>query len=75
MNNLIAIVGMCGSGKSVATSFFEKKGYKVIYFGGVTMKKLEEEGKKITPENEKEMREGLRKNMEWVLLQPFCLMI
>lgn len=61
MNKLIAIVGMCGSGKSVATEYFEKKGYKVVYFGGVTMQKLKEEGKEITPENEKEMREGLRK--------------
>ena len=61
MNNLIAIVGMCGSGKSVATSYFEKEGYKVIYFGGVTMKKLEEENLPVTPENEKYMREKLRK--------------
>ena len=61
MNNLVAIVGMCGSGKSVASDFFQNKGYKVIYFGGVTMKKLKEEGLDITPENEKMMRESLRK--------------
>lgn len=63
MNNLIAIVGMCGSGKSVATEFFKEKGYEVIYFGGVTMKKLKEEGLDITPENEKMMREKLRSNL------------
>ena len=63
MNNLIAIVGMCGSGKSVATKFFEEKGYEVIYFGGVTMKKLKEENLDVTPENEKMMREKLRKNL------------
>lgn len=61
MNKIIAIVGMCGSGKSVATSFFEKNGYEVIYFGGVTMKKLKEENMEITPDNEKMMREKLRK--------------
>lgn len=63
MNNLIAIVGMCGSGKSVATEFFKEKGYEIIYFGGVTMKKLKEEGLDITPENEKMMREKLRSNL------------
>ena len=61
MNKLIAIVGMCGSGKSVATEYFEKEGYKVIYFGGVTMQKLKEKNIEITEANEKAMREGLRK--------------
>lgn len=63
MNKLVAIVGMCGSGKSVATEYFENKGYKVIYFGGVTMKKLKEKNLDITPENEKMMREKLRKDL------------
>lgn len=61
MNNLVAIVGMCGAGKSVASEFFVEHGYKVVYFGGVTMKKLKEKGLDITPENEKMMRELLRK--------------
>ena len=60
MGKVVAIVGMCGSGKSVATKYFEDNGYKVIYFGGVTMKKLEEEGLEVNPENEKYMREKLR---------------
>ena len=62
MNRLVAIVGMCGSGKSVATTFFKEHGYEVIYFGGVTMKKLKEEGLEVTPENEKMMRERLRRD-------------
>ncbi len=62
MNRLVAIVGMCGSGKSVATTFFKDHGYEVIYFGGVTMKKLAEEGLEVTPENEKMMRERLRRD-------------
>lgn len=62
MNKLVAIVGMCGSGKSVATTFFKDHGYEVIYFGGVTMKKLEEEDLEVTPENEKMMRERLRRD-------------
>ena len=60
MNKIIAIVGMCGSGKSVASEFFEKRGYTSVYFGGVTMEKLKEEGLEVTPENEKMMREKLR---------------
>lgn len=60
--NLIAIVGMCGSGKSIASEYFEKKGYKKIYLGGITMDKLKEENLEVNPENEKMMREKLRKD-------------
>lgn len=61
MNKLIAIVGMCGSGKSIASDFYEKLGYKKVYFGGVTMDKLRENNLEITPDNERMMREKLRK--------------
>lgn len=61
MNKIIAIVGMCGSGKSVASDYLENiLGYKKVYFGGVTMKKLQDAGLKTTPENEKKIREKLR---------------
>ena len=40
MNKIIAIVGMCGSGKSIASDYYEKKGFEKIYFGGVTLDKL-----------------------------------
>lgn len=60
MNKIVAIVGMCGSGKSVASEYLESIGYKKVYFGGVTMEKLKEEGLEITPDNEKMMREKLR---------------
>jgi len=61
MNKIIAIVGMCGSGKSVASDILEDLGYKKVYFGGVTMEKLREQNIPVTPENEKVMRENLRK--------------
>ena len=60
MNKIIAIVGMCGVGKSVASEILEELNYKKVYFGGVTMDKLKEAGLDVTPENEKMMREKLR---------------
>lgn len=61
MNRMYAIVGMCGSGKSVVCDYLESLGYNKIYFGGVTMQELEKAGLAVTPENEKKMRESLRK--------------
>lgn len=63
MGKIIAIVGMCGSGKSVASDYLESIGYKKVYFGGVTMEKLKENNMDITPENEKYMREKLRSEL------------
>lgn len=63
MGKIIAIVGMCGSGKSIASEYLENIGYKKVYFGGVTMDKLKEEGLEITPENESMMRQRLRKEL------------
>lgn len=61
MNKLIAVVGMAGSGKSIATDYLEKKGWKKIYFGGVIYDKMRAEGIEITPASQKEYRENLRK--------------
>lgn len=61
MNKIIAIVGMCGVGKSIASDMLENLGYSKVYFGGVTMDKLKEEGIPVNAENEKEMRERLRR--------------
>ncbi len=61
MNKIIAIVGMCGTGKSVASEYLESIGYHKVYFGGITYEKLEESGIERTAETEKKMREDLRK--------------
>ena len=63
MNKVVAIVGMCGSGKSIASDILVEKGYEKVYFGGVTMEKLAEEGLEVNPENEKMMREKLRADL------------
>lgn len=61
MNQIIAIVGMCGSGKTVAADCLERHGWKRVYFGGVLIDSLKEKGLEITPENENLERERIRK--------------
>ncbi len=61
MNKLIAIVGMSGSGKSIACEFLEKRGFQNIYFGGVVLDEVKKRGLELTRQNEKIVREDLRK--------------
>ena len=61
MNKIVAIVGMAGSGKSIASSYIEENGYNLVYFGGVIYEKMKEENIEITPESQKEYREKIRK--------------
>lgn len=61
MGKIVALVGMCGSGKSVVSEMFEERGWKKIYFGGVTMKELEKRGLERCEKNERMIREELRK--------------
>lgn len=62
MNKIVAIVGMCGSGKSIASEYYESLGWPKVYFGGVTMDVMKEEGLEINPVNERMVRERLRKD-------------
>ncbi len=57
---IVAVVGMCGSGKSVATEVFCEAGFRSVYFGGVTMEELERRGLPKTEANERAVREQLR---------------
>lgn len=59
-NKIIAVVGMCGCGKSVAVEEFIKKGFHKIYFGEATFIKMKELGLEINEENERKVREMLR---------------
>lgn len=61
MNKLIAIVGMSGSGKSVTCSYLEENGFNNIYFGGIVLDELKKRNMERTFENEKIVREELRK--------------
>ena len=60
MNKIIAVVGMCGSGKSVAVEEFIKRGWNHVYFGAATMNILKERNLPINEENERKVREELR---------------
>ena len=60
-HKVLAVVGMCGSGKSIAVDFFEKKGYQKVYFGGVIYEKMKEGKIEITPDSQRIFRENLRK--------------
>ena len=62
MHIIVAIVGMTGSGKSTAAGCLVDRGWRHIRFGQATIDRLKEEGKAINPENEKTMREQLRRD-------------
>ncbi len=57
---IIAIVGLCGSGKSVAGDYLVKKGCAKVYFGEITIETVKERGLAVTEENERKVREALR---------------
>lgn len=57
---ILAFVGLPGSGKSTAVEYFTKNGYPKVYFGGVVLEAMRDEGIEITPENERVFREKLR---------------
>ena len=58
---VISIVGMTGSGKSEVASFFEQRGFVRIRFGDITDQEVEKRGLVLNEENEKYVRELLRK--------------
>lgn len=68
---IIAIVGMSGSGKSVAVDYLTEKGYPKVYFGGMILKEMEKREIEITPENERKFREEIRERegKDWVVRQ------
>ena len=59
---LIIFVGMPGSGKSICVEHLKNKGLASVYFGGITIEEVKKRGLDLTPENEKIVREDIRKN-------------
>ena len=56
-----AIVGMAGAGKSEVAGVFEEHGFKRVRFGDITDKELKERGLELNEENERRIREELRR--------------
>ena len=68
---IIALVGMSGSGKSVAVDYLIEKNYPKVYFGGMILKEMEKRGIERTAESEKQFREKIRaeEGNDWVVRQ------
>lgn len=70
---IIAVVGMSGSGKSVAVDYLTEKGCPKVYFGGMIYKEMERRGIERTKdgESEKKFREEIREKegKDWVVRQ------
>ncbi len=61
MNNFVALVGMPGAGKTEVADFLKKQGYQYIRFGQITLDEVKKRGLAPTEENERPIREELRK--------------
>jgi len=58
---VVAIVGMPGSGKTIASHTLESLGLTRIRFGDITDEYLAQKGWEMTEKNERIIREGLRR--------------
>ncbi|MFC1920754.1 AAA family ATPase [Chloroflexota bacterium] len=58
---VVSIVGMPGAGKSEVAALFEQSGYKRIRFGDITDEEVLKRGLELNEENERKVRELLRK--------------
>ena len=59
---VLALVGMPGSGKTLCAKHLEESGFFQFRFGGIVTDEVEARGWEINPENERIVREELRKN-------------
>ena len=68
---ILAIVGMSGSGKSVAVDYLTEKGVPKVHFGGMVLKEIERRGLERTAETERMVREDVREKFgkDWVVRQ------
>lgn len=61
MAKVVAIVGMSGSGKSEVTKVLEEAGFRRVRFGDLTDREVQQRGLALTEENERRVREELRR--------------
>jgi dephospho-CoA kinase len=70
---LLIIVGMPGAGKSIAAQHLRRQGWSVVYFGGITLKELDDRGLPHNQENERSVREDLRRRLGMDAYAKRCL--
>ncbi len=58
---VVAIVGMAGSGKTEVAKAFEQHGFSRVRFGDITDEEVRKSGLVLNEENERRIRESLRK--------------
>lgn len=58
---VVAVVGMCGAGKSVISDQLVENGYQYIRFGQITLDEVKRRGLPPTEENERPIREEFRR--------------
>ena len=57
---ILAVVGMSGSGKSLAIEYLTERGIPKVYFGGIIYQAMQEAGIEITPDSQRQFREQIR---------------
>src|SRR3989344_220953 len=58
---VVILVGLAGTGKSLAAKYLKKKGLAVLRMGELTGEILDKKGRKDSEKNEREVRINLRK--------------
>jgi dephospho-CoA kinase len=61
MNRLVCITGLTGSGKSVASDYFVKKGFQYLRFGQIVLDEIKKRNLEPIEKNERPIREEFRK--------------
>ena len=61
MNKLVCVAGMTGSGKRIISDYFAGKGFYFIRFGQITLDEIIKRKLKPTENNQKIIREEIRK--------------
>lgn len=60
--HVLAVLGLAGTGKSVAVGYLQRAwSVDPVYFGGVVIGEVERRGLPVTPDNERVVREDLRR--------------
>ena len=65
---ILAVVGMSGSGKSVAVDYLTSSGTPKVYFGGMIIRGVKERGWEVNEENERKFREEIRAGQKRIIL-------